>query len=74
LNRFGITLLHRHVPIAPGEVLLERTATRTRIQTIQPVPDSEVGGEFIETAWRLDEGKIAVASKCKKVGDDHFEV
>jgi hypothetical protein len=72
LDRFGITLLHRHFPIAPGEFLLETTDIERRFQTIEPIKDSEMRGEdFIETAWRLGDNWIAMSCRCKKLGSDH---
>ena len=72
LDRFGITLLHRHFDISAGEVLLETTDVATRVQTIQPVRDEEISGQpFIETAWRLGDGRVAMSCKCIKDGRDH---
>ncbi len=72
LDRFGVTLLHRHFPIAAGEFLLETTDMWARTQTIQPVRDEDMQGEeYIETAWRLGDGFVAMSCRCKKQGSDH---
>lgn len=72
LDRFGISLLHRHFDINPGEVLLETTDIPSRVQTIRPVPHDEMTADpRIETAWRLSDGWIAMGCKCVKFGDDH---
>ena len=72
LDRFGITLLHRHFEIEPGEVLLETTDIPSRVQTIRPVTHDEMTADpYIETSWRLGDGWIAMGCKCVKMGDDH---
>src|SRR5262245_50512481 len=50
-ERFGVTLLHTHFPMADGEVRLEKTNVSARRQTIEPV--SAQPGNTIATAWRL---------------------
>jgi hypothetical protein len=56
IDRFGLTLLHRHFDLAEGEVLLEDTDVNRRIQEIRPVKaDSLPAGSAMETAWRFDE-------------------
>ncbi|MCU0446095.1 MAG: hypothetical protein MUE85_14390 [Microscillaceae bacterium] len=56
LDRFGLTLLHRHFDLAEGEVLLEDTDVSRRIQEIRPIKaDSLPAGSAMETAWRFDE-------------------
>lgn len=59
LDRFGVTLLHTHYPIADGEVLLEATDEDARVQTLTPV--MERPGNVIETVWRLGPGGKAMA-------------
>ncbi len=72
LDRFGISLLHRHFEIAPGEVLLETTDIPTRVQTVRPVNETEIAGvPYIETSWRLGDGWVAMACVCVKFGSDH---
>lgn len=72
LDRFGVTLLHRHFEIKPGEVLLETTDIPSRVQTIRPVKHDEMTADpYVETSWRLGDGWIAMGCKCVKFGDDH---
>ncbi len=72
LERFGVTLLHRHFDMRPGEVLLETTDIPSRVQTIEPVPEEELAGvPYVETSWRLGDGWVAMACVCVKYGDDH---
>src|SRR5688572_22838994 len=56
LDRFGITLLHRHFSLAEGEVLVESTDRETRTQTVEVRPASEVfdGGRLLGTQWAFD--------------------
>jgi hypothetical protein len=63
LDRFGVTLLHTHYPIADGEVLLEQTDVAARVQTIAPVLGQPA--DIIETAWRLGpDGQAIVNCIC----------
>ncbi len=72
LDRFGITLLHRHFDIQQGEVLLETTDVPSRVQTIEPVKEETLAGmPYVETSWRLGDGWVAMACVCVKYGDDH---
>jgi|CXWL01.1.fsa_nt_gi hypothetical protein len=72
LDRFGITLLHKHFEMTEDEMLLETTDLATRIQTIQPVKKSELEGlDAIVTAWRLDTEGPLMNCKCIKTGKDH---
>jgi len=72
LDRFGITLLHKHFEMAEDELLLETTDLKTRIQTIQPVKKSELEGlDAIVTSWRLDTEGPLMNCKCIKMGNDH---
>ena len=72
LDRFGVTLLHRHFDIRKGEVLLETTDVPSRVQTIEPVPEASLADvPFVETSWRLGDGWVAMACVCVKSGSDH---
>src|SRR4051812_36799836 len=54
LNRFGVTLLHSHFPVAEGETLLESCDLRTRTLVISPVSSRKVAEkQFIQTHWHL---------------------
>lgn len=53
LDRFGVSLLHRHVPLHATKARLEVTHVRTKAQALQP---TSCGAEdAIETQWRLTE-------------------
>ena len=72
LDRFGVTLLHRHFDVRPGEVLLETTDVPTRKQTIRPISSEELAKEdYIETSWRLGDNWVGMACVCVRMGDDH---
>lgn len=72
LNRFGVSLLHRHFEIKSGEVLLETTDIESRTQTIRPVDHTATDDDpCIETAWRLGDGWVAMGCKCVQRGLDH---
>jgi hypothetical protein len=79
LDRFGLTLLHQHFPIADDEVLLETTDTTAREQLIRPVPKSILENEiYIETSWRLDTGQPMMHCACRVDPDNgshnHYHV
>jgi hypothetical protein len=72
LDRFGITLLHKHFEMEPDECLLETTDLSTRVQTIRPISKAEVAGiDAIETAWRLDTHGPLMSCICIQEGSDH---
>jgi hypothetical protein len=56
IDRFGVTLLHKHFPMAEDEVLLERTYSADRRLVLEP---AKVGSDDIErsvqTSWALSE-------------------
>ena len=54
LQRFGVTLLHQHFPLAEGEVLVEQIDAENRILTTRP-RTAEQSGLTRETSWRLDD-------------------
>lgn len=58
LNRFGVTLLHKHFPLADGEVMVESCDPASRTLTIKPVALESINEEhYVETCWRLDTGQ-----------------
>lgn len=61
LNRFGVTLLHKHFDLRPNERLIETTDIENRVQTVSVVDESTLAGkDVIETAWRffVEEGAM----------------
>lgn len=55
LNRFGLSLIHKHFDIDEGECLVETIDVENRVLTVRPVPKNTVG-HAIETQWRLSDG------------------
>jgi hypothetical protein len=53
LQRFGLTLLHRHFPLGDDEVLVESVDVQNRVITQVPKKAAFVR-TGIETAWRFD--------------------
>lgn len=55
LQRFGLTLLHRHFAIGEGECLLETTDIANRRQVVEVKKSSGLQGQrVIETQWAFD--------------------
>lgn len=52
LDRFGVTLIHKHFDLQENEQLVEFTDIDNRRLTIQPVSDSE-SLNTIETSWKF---------------------
>lgn len=72
LNRFGLTLVHKHFEVADDEVMVESTDVQSRTQTIVPVKKSELPNlDYTETSWRLDTGAPMMACVCIKFGSEH---
>lgn len=61
--RFGVSLLHSHFPMAPGEFLLEECDIPNRTLTIRPVTADKTGA-FRPTSWRWDNGTIRPITMC----------
>ncbi|WP_444921767.1 hypothetical protein ACJJID_05145 [Microbulbifer sp. CnH-101-G] len=75
LDKFGLSLIHKHFEIAPDECMLEHTDLNTRTLTIKPVKESElVPGDTTITMWRLtDTDKVAeVGCRCARSPDGHW--
>jgi hypothetical protein len=70
LQRFGVTLLHQHFPIAPGEVLVENIDVINRVLTTSPKVTDSVGNA-VETSWRLDhpDGQQRCETRCESDRD-----
>lgn len=55
LDRFGITLLHKHFDIGADEALLETTDVDNRQQFFRTVKRADLNSlNAVETAWRLN--------------------
>jgi hypothetical protein len=65
LDRFGMTLLHRHFDVADDERLIETIDVAERVQTISVHKTESLSGvETIETAWRLRPEGIQSMAEC----------
>lgn len=73
LNRFGITLLHKHFEIASDEALLETTDVAGRQHLLRTVKRSElVDKDAVETAWKLGpNGEALWGCICVDMGGQH---
>lgn len=54
VSRFGISLLHEHFRMEPGELLVESCDTEARTLVFRPVRPRDMRGRAIDTTWRLD--------------------
>lgn len=75
LDRFGMTLIHKHFEIGPDEVLMEFTDCATRTHTIRPVSLEEVDQSDVSvTHWKLTDGEPVVARTCvcARGPDSHY--
>lgn len=72
LDRFGITLLHRHFDLGPDEVLLETIDFHDRTLMVRPVPKAELGNA-VQTQWRLSglDPLQWCESYCQRVSGGH---
>ena len=52
LERFGITLIHKHFELSEDETLLETIDERNRVLTIKPVQKSSITSG-VQTQWCL---------------------
>ena len=55
LDRFGVTLLHKHFEMKDDEILLEECDEENRTLILKPVNKNSIkSNKSIETNWRLD--------------------
>jgi hypothetical protein len=66
LERFGVALLHSHFSLAPDEIMLETSDEKSRTLTLQPVKESEVGGNNVGTIWMLRDGDNVAMTWCRR--------
>lgn len=76
LDRFGITLLHKHFDLADDEMMMEEVDEQNRAQIIRPVKREDAlkaEGDFLETSWSLHEGEVLMGCRitCVRTGDGH---
>jgi hypothetical protein len=65
IDRFGVTLIHKHFDLRENEHLVEFTDIANRRLTIQPVSEGD-GINTIETSWKFsgDERVMEVNTVC----------
>lgn len=56
IDRFGITLLHDHFDLEPGEILVETCDPEQRVLTTAPAPvaPGDTRWHLVETSWRFE--------------------
>ena len=78
LERFGVTLLHKHFDIAENELMIETIDPINRVQTIRPMSQEEIAamdGKILETCWSMVDGDVVMGCKrgCVYVSGKHYE-
>jgi len=61
LDRFGVTLLHKHFQLESDEMLVEVTNEENRTQKILPMKKKSIDKFCVaQTAWRLSDNKATL--------------
>jgi hypothetical protein len=73
LDRFGITLLHTHFPVADDEIMFEENDPEDRTLSMKTVKKADLEGvDYSETSWHLGpNGEVMMGCVCKKFGSEH---
>jgi hypothetical protein len=58
IDRFAISLVHKHFDLAPAEQMVEFTDIEARTLTIKPIPESQ-GLNTLETTWKFSKESTA---------------
>lgn len=79
LQRFGVTLLHKHFDVYDGERMIEVCNSDTRTLTIRPSSEPIGTDEtYVGTNWRFDTDSTLVSqlcfADCLKSGTVHKEI
>ena len=65
LERFGISLIHRHFDVEADEEMVEFTDHKNRTLTVKPVKKSDIDWESTTiTNWKFTQGDEVVAAVC----------
>lgn len=65
LDRFGLTLLHKHFDLEDGEVLAETNNPVCRTLLVEPIDRTDLANSrYYETAWRFDSGRPITTCVC----------
>ncbi|WFU53630.1 hypothetical protein QA639_28745 [Bradyrhizobium pachyrhizi] len=65
LDRFGVTLLHSHFAMGPGEVLVESSDAQRRTMTLEPKIMDTTEIDAIDTQWYLGNAMPLSLVKCR---------
>jgi len=70
IDRFGITLLHDHFDLRPGEVLVETCDPEQRVLTTAPttIPAEDDNWRLVETSWRFEPDASPTPTLVCRVG------
>ena len=74
LNRFGVTLIHKHFDLADDEIMLETTDEEKREHWVRPVKLSAIekaGADVQTTVITFDESGYKQGCTCLMVGGGH---
>ena len=74
LERFGVTLIHKHFDIADDEIMLETTDIEKREHWVRPVKLSAIekaGADVQTTVITFDESGYRQGCSCLMVGGGH---
>jgi hypothetical protein len=63
LERFGVSLLHKHFDLAADEVLVEDNDPQTRVLTVKAVKKNQTD-HLTETMWRFVDGQRVATLRC----------
>ena len=80
LDRFGITLLHKHFDVYEGERLVEVSDPETRTLKIRPKSETLGPNEtYVQTNWRFDATSATANQLCfadclRSGGGNHHEI
>jgi hypothetical protein len=65
LDRFGVSLIHRHFDIADDEEMMEYTDVENRTLMVIPVKKSDIDWQHTTmTNWKLNQGEEVATTLC----------
>ena len=65
LERFELTLLHKHFELEDDEVLAETNNPVCRTLLVEPIAKEDLeNSQYYETAWRFDDGRPITTRVC----------
>src|SRR4051812_34758293 len=66
-KKYGLTLLHKHFDLEPGEIMVEHTDVASRTLTSRPAPAADFDdANLVEVTWSLDSDHVLsiCAQRC----------